>query len=221
MIFANRRNGLGFPFGFAESLKRLVARPALKTLVLLVALAVALPAPLVSVAFADPPPWAPAHGYRYKNKYKGKHYLKGSAANLIPNIGIGSGTCYRQVIGGILGGIAGGVAGSQVGKGTGKTAATIGGALLGVLIGGSIGRSMDQVDQNCVSQTLERAEDHRTVVWKNPDAGTDYRVTPVKTYQDDDGRYCREYITEATIGGKTEQLYGHACRLDDGSWQLS
>ena len=54
-------------------------------------------------AFADPPPWAPAHGYRAK----------------YPDIDIG--TCNRslsssQLVGGALGAIVGGLLGSKVGN---------------------------------------------------------------------------------------------------------
>ena len=30
---------------------------------------------------------------------------------------------------------------------------------------------------------------------------------------------CREYTIDAIIGGKTEQIYGTACRQSDGSWK--
>jgi surface antigen len=34
------------------------------------------------------------------------------------------------------------------------------------------------------------------------------------------GKYCREFQQTVTIGGKTEQAYGTACRQPDGSWQI-
>ena len=34
------------------------------------------------------------------------------------------------------------------------------------------------------------------------------------------GRYCREFQQEVSIGGKTEQAYGTACRNADGSWEV-
>jgi surface antigen len=134
--------------------------------------------------------------------------------------GIAQGACNRDLIGGLVGGVTGAILGAQVGKGKGKLAAVAGGALLGALIGGSIGRGMDQVDAGCVGQTLEHAPERQTVTWRNPDNDTDYAVTPVKTFQRDDGRYCREYTATATIGGKPQETYGTACRQPDGSWQI-
>lgn len=34
------------------------------------------------------------------------------------------------------------------------------------------------------------------------------------------GRYCREFQQEVSIGGRTEQAYGTACRKPDGSWEV-
>jgi surface antigen len=174
---------------------------------------------------ADPPPWAPAWGYRAKNKHKHKqkHKRRGGYETqqaYTPPYDIGLGRCNRDLIGGLLGGAAGGLIGSQIGKGDGKLAAVAGGALLGFLIGGSIGRSMDEVDQSCLAQSLEHAEDGQQIAWKNPDSGARYQVVPTKTVQAADGRYCREYTTTATVGGKAETVYGKACRQPDGSWQI-
>ncbi len=160
-------------------------------------------------AFADPPPWAPAHGYRAKYQY--------------PDIDIG--TCNRslsssQLVGGALGAIVGGLLGSKVGKGSGMLAATAAGTLLGALAGASIARSMDTADNECLRRALEASPDQREVAWQNPDADAQYKVTPVRSYENRAGRYCREYITEAVVGGRTEKVYGTACRQPDGAWQV-
>lgn len=42
-----------------------------------------------------------------------------------------------------------------------------------------------------------------------------------EVYRDERGRYCREYQTTGTVGGKVEPLYGTACLQPDGSWQLA
>jgi surface antigen len=42
-------------------------------------------------------------------------------------------------------------------------------------------------------------------------------MTPINTYDSGAGP-CREYTLDAKIGGKTEQIYGTACRQADGSW---
>jgi surface antigen len=172
-------------------------------------------------ASAEPPPWAPAWGYRakYKGKHKGKNKHKVQQA-YVPPYDIGLGRCNRDLIGGLLGGAAGGLIGSQIGSGKGQLAAVAGGALLGFLVGNNIGRSMDETDQTCLTQSLEHAEDGQKIAWNNPDSGARYQITPTKTVQVADNRYCREYTSTATIGGKTETTYGRACRQPDGSWRL-
>ncbi len=191
-------------------------------------------------AFADPPPWAPAHGYKqkkfkhkkfkhYKRKkhhkrHRHEHYVEPSYSRdivVVPSdFGIDLGNCNRQLLGSVLGAAAGAAAGSQIGSGTGNKAAIVGGTILGFLVGGAIGRSMDQVDQNCVGQALERAETGQTVAWNNPETGARYQVTPTRTYQDSTSRYCREYTTTGRIDGRVQQLYGNACRQPDGSWEF-
>jgi surface antigen len=177
-------------------------------------------------AAADPPPWAPAHGWRAKQKHKYKHKQKYKNRayydddRYVAPFDLDRGLCNRQVLGGLLGGMTGAAIGSQIGKGDTRTAAIIGGTIIGMIVGGSIGRSMDEVDQNCVGQTLEHAPDGETIYWNNQRDGTQYRVTPVKTYEAKGGRYCREYQTTSVIGGRRQQTYGTACRQPDGSWEL-
>ena len=186
------------------------------------AVGIALAAPdLGAPAYADPPPWAPAHGYRGKHKHK--HDRDDDDVAYVVPYGIDRGHCDRglvssEVVGGVIGGAVGGVAGAQFGKGKGKTAATIGGAIAGVLVGAAVGRSMDDVDQNCVGRILEHAPDRRQIRWEN-ERGEDYAVVPLRTFQTD-GMYCREYQTAATIGGKVQHAYGTACRQPDGAWKI-
>tara|TARA_R110002167_G_scaffold30799_1_gene101791 strand:- start:113 stop:745 length:633 start_codon:yes stop_codon:yes gene_type:complete len=173
---------------------------------------------------ADPPPWAPAHGYRDKQMKKGKGKKnKGYYAAPVPiavPFGIDVGECNRELLGSVLGATVGGVAGSQVGKGDGKIVAVAGGTIIGYLLGGAIGRSMDEVDQNCVGQAMEHAEDGQEIVWNNPRNGAEYEISPERTYQQKSGEYCREYTAEAEVNGKIEKSYGTACRQVDGSWKL-
>lgn len=166
-------------------------------------------------AWADPPPWAPAHGYRAKHKQKKGHYHY--SGYRVP-FDIDLGRCNRETLGALLGGAAGAAAGTQIGSGSGKTAAIIGGTVIGFLVGGSIGRAMDQVDQYCVGQALEYAPDGSDITWVGADSGH-YRVAPQRTFQQGEA-YCREYTATATIGGRREQTYGTACRQPDGAWKL-
>ncbi|WP_373084976.1 glycine zipper 2TM domain-containing protein [Sneathiella sp.] len=173
---------------------------------------------------ADPPPWAPAHGYRAKHKSKKnkhKNYEKHEEQYVAPiPFGIDLGRCNRELLGSVLGAAAGGAAGSQVGKGDGQLVAIAGGTIIGYLLGGSIGRSMDEIDQNCIGQILEHAEDGQDIIWNNPRNDAVYDVVPRSTYQQKNGEYCREYTAQSDINGKTQTTYGIACRQEDGSWKL-
>ncbi len=156
-------------------------------------------------ARGGPPHWAPAWGYRGKEKlrYKrGTRYYDVEPATLIQVGSNGFGTCNRDVIGALLGGAAGAAAGSQFGKGDGRIFATVGGAIIGALVGGNLGQAMDQVDQNCVGQILERAPNDSAVAWQDPDRRNQYQVTPTRTYQTPAGVYCREYQTQIVISGQ-------------------
>lgn len=125
----------------------------------------------------------------------------------------------KQDQGVIIGAIAGGILGHQVGGGSGKVLATIIGSVAGAAIGGSIGRTMDESDRRNTTAALENVRTGVPSTWVNPDTGYEYVVTPTNTYEEDDGP-CREYTLDATIGGKTEQVYGTACRQADGSWLI-
>lgn len=186
-----------------------IARRALATLTVVLCSAVwAAPS-----AQADPPPWAPAHGYRAKKGHKREQIV------YVAPFGIDLGRCNRDLLGSVLGGAAGAALGSTIGDGDRRAVAIVGGTIIGAIVGGSIGRAMDQVDQHCVGQVLEHAPDGGPIVWTG-DGGPRYQVTPVRTYQDPAGRYCREYTASAVINGEPETIYGVACRQPDGSWRL-
>ena len=125
----------------------------------------------------------------------------------------------HEDVGTVTGGVVGGLLGSQFGGGGGKIAAAAGGALLGAIIGGSIGKSMDRQDRMMVANALEKAPTGKDVHWTNPDTGNSYDMRATRTYYVRE-QPCREYTTRAIIGGKSEQIYGKACRKADGSWQV-
>jgi len=170
-------------------------------------LAVALAIGTAGNAAADPPPWAPAHGYRAKH---GDHRHVG-------DIGILYGRCDRDMLGSLLGGAAGGSAGSQIGEGEGKVAATIGGIVIGAIVGHAIGDSMDRLDRACVGQALEHAEAGHTVQWR--EHGTSYAVTPAAAYRNDGGDYCRPFAVTALAGGDRRVARAIACRDSQGRWR--
>ena len=209
----------------------LISKPRLAHIAeagLALALVIAIAAP-ATVAYADPPPWAPAHGWRAKHASKGKSkqgtsYAARPAAtpyyDYAPSLGIFEGVCSREVIGGLLGAAGGGFVGAQIGKGDGQLVAVGAGVFLGALLGGTIGRSLDQLDQNCIGHALESAPDGQQVAWNSAE-GRPLSVTPTSTFRDREGRYCRDYTTEAVIDGGIQQIYGTSCRQPDGTWQLA
>jgi surface antigen len=187
-------------------------------------------------AFAGPPPWAPAHGWRAKHDHKPKRHRDSRVPFVYPKTVVqqppvivtrgANFACDRSLLTGnmtllaqLLGGAGGAVAGAQFGKGNGQLAATAGGALLGLLVGTGVGASLDAADAACAQQALETLDTGRAVAWRNPDAGTHYTMVPTRTYQAS-GTYCREYTTRAAVGSRSQEVYGTACRLPDGSWRI-
>jgi surface antigen len=126
----------------------------------------------------------------------------------------------NEDVGLLSGGAVGGLLGSQFGSGAGKVAAVAGGVLVGAFLGGKIGKYMDKQDKLEMQHALETAPVGRSVAWKNPDNGNQYKVQPTRTYYVK-GDPCREYTTYATIAGKSEKIYGKACRQPDGSWRAA
>ncbi len=130
----------------------------------------------------------------------------------------------KQIGGSLLGGGLGALAGSQIGSGRGQLAAVAIGTLAGAFLGSEVGKSLDRADQNFAQQTMQRSlETTRSGItsnWANPDSGHSGTVTPTRTFQTADGRYCREFQGSVNIGGKTEQAYGKDCLHPDGSWQI-
>jgi surface antigen len=175
----------------------------------LLAMAVSFPAP------ADPPPWAPAHGWRKKHD---PNYVGYTGHKWEKDYGVIAGRCNTQAVGAVVGGAVGGVVGSRIGEGSNRAIATILGAAIGAVIGSKIGREIDERDRACMGHALELMSDGRPVVWTNPTTGVNYRLTPVKGYEVA-GRPCRDFTTRVKSGGKTETVQGTACRRGDGAWE--
>jgi surface antigen len=171
---------------------------------------------LPCIAFATPPAWAPAHGWRKKNDpayegYSGRHWGD--------DYGVRSGSCNRAGIGAVLGGIAGGAVGAQVGKGEDRAAAIAVGAVVGAAIGSEIGRRMDQTDRSCVGHALELTPAGESVSWTNPNTQVTYQLTPARDEPREAG--CRKFrlIAHGSFGlseGRTV-----ACPDTQGVWNLA
>jgi len=94
------------------------------------------------------------------------------------------------------------------------------GAVAGSMIGSTIGRHMDEQDHMRTSMALENNRTNESTSWVNPDSHHQYTVEPTRTYEMAEGTPCREFTMNASIGGKTEDVYGTACRQQDGSWKV-
>ena len=56
------------------------------------------------------------------------------------------------------------------------------------------------------------------IIWHEGNASG--AVTATREGVSTSGRYCREFQQEVSIGGRTEQAYGTACRKPDGAWEV-
>jgi surface antigen len=130
----------------------------------------------------------------------------------------------KQTGGTLVGAAAGGLLGAQFGSGTGKLVGTALGVLAGAYLGNQVGQSLDNADKAAMKQStqysLEATKVGHTSKWSNPDSGNSGTITPTNTYQTPAGEYCREYQQTVTVGGKTEEAYGTACRQPDGTWRV-
>jgi surface antigen len=166
-------------------------------------------------AYADPPPWAPAHGKRKKGEdytgYNGKKWKR--------DYGVLEGHCNREAVGAVVGGVVGGAVGSQVGQGDNRPIAIVIGTIAGAAIGAQIGRDMDEADRACMGHTLELAGDKKRVIWKGADGRTTYRLTPVRGF-DQNGAGCREFDLRVTSGQRQETSRAKACPAGGGNWRI-
>ncbi len=125
----------------------------------------------------------------------------------------------KQEAGGLTGAALGAAVGSTVGRGTGRALAIMLGVAIGAQIGQTVGKYMDEQDRMRTSWVMEKNRTNQVSTWHNPDTGYDYAVKPTRTYEGNNGP-CREFTVNASVGGKTEQVYGTACRQADGSWKI-
>jgi surface antigen len=130
----------------------------------------------------------------------------------------------KQTIGTLGGAAAGGLLGAQFGSGTGQLVGVALGALGGAFLGSEIGKTMDTVDRNEAAKTQQQALEYNRTgqasTWSNPDSGARGTVTPVRTFQSNQGQACREYRHDVMVGDKREQVIGQACRQSDGTWKV-
>jgi surface antigen len=115
---------------------------------------------------------------------------------------------------------AGGAAGATVGSGSGKVASTVAGGIAGAWIGATIGQRLERDAQSQAMSAEQRAVNENVMVDWTGDNRTRGVVVPRRTFQDSQGRPCREFAHEIVIAGRVEQGVGVYCRENDGFWRL-
>ncbi|PIZ03808.1 MAG: hypothetical protein COY58_07375 [Gammaproteobacteria bacterium CG_4_10_14_0_8_um_filter_38_16] len=123
------------------------------------------------------------------------------------------------------GALAGGLIGNQIFSGKNAFAGVLAGALIGGIVGNRIGNYMDAQDRANMQSAIINTPMNQQASWTSNKEGPNgqpvtYTVRPVKAYTSHH-RYCREYQTTVTVGGKAQQAYGKACRQPDGSWKIA
>ena len=83
----------------------------------------------------------------------------------------------------------------------------------------AVGQADQRVREAALFQALERNVSGEAVAWRNPDSGRIGEVTPVRTFKNRDGRWCREYTAMEALGGGTETRRAIACRVPEGQWK--
>ena len=68
-------------------------------------------------------------------------------------------------------------------------------------------------------EVLERAVSGTTVHFQKPMQGVSGAVTPMRTFRNADGSFCRAYKASVRYDGETVRSHGIACRDEIGRWR--
>ncbi len=107
----------------------------------------------------------------------------------------------------------------------GAQLAAVGSAsLLSLFDATEIGDKLQRTDviyaERSGQETLEYSRSGTQGRWQNPDTGNAGTITPTRTYQLEDGTYCREFEQMVIAEGVSARARGTACRQADASWRL-
>ncbi len=83
----------------------------------------------------------------------------------------------------------------------------------------AVGQAEQQVREAALFQALEKHASGEAVAWRNPDSGKTGEITPVRTFKNRGGRWCREYTAMEALEGDTEIRRAIACRAPEGQWK--
>ncbi len=124
--------------------------------------------------------------------------------------------------------VTGGVAGAFVGW---TVFGPGGSGILGSLVVGGLGAGAGYLATDTLlpreRESFHRATYHslqgtpegQSTHWKSKDSGTTARITPLRSFRTKDGKLCREFVVDFTIGKSRDSVKRVACRGVDGSWQ--
>jgi surface antigen len=73
--------------------------------------------------------------------------------------------------------------------------------------------------EGAVSAALEKHASGETLRWENAESGSHASITPVRTFKNSDGRWCREYLHDSEIGRESATRRAIACRVEQGTWR--
>ena len=76
-----------------------------------------------------------------------------------------------------------------------------------------------QAQEAALFEALEKNISGQTVAWENPDSGRRGSVTPVRTFKNRQGQWCREYAASEAYGVDQESRRAIACRQPEGIWK--
>jgi len=114
--------------------------------ILLAIAAAGLALPAATPAMADPPGWAPAHGYRAKQAYQPRYYTSDNGIRYWRDES-GRYRCKRSD--GTVGLIVGGAAGALVGRAVDTRGERTTGTVLGAAAGALLGRQIQRGEARC------------------------------------------------------------------------
>ncbi|MEI2783355.1 MAG: RT0821/Lpp0805 family surface protein [Candidatus Competibacter sp.] len=84
----------------------------------------------------------------------------------------------------------------------------------------SVSLADEAVIQKALTQGLEKELSGTRVAWRNPDTGHQGEIVPIRTFQSENGQYCREFREFRTVAGSTYDQGGIACRQAEGVWKM-
>ncbi len=83
----------------------------------------------------------------------------------------------------------------------------------------AVGQADQRVREAALTQALEKNVSGEAAAWRNPDSGKTGEITPVRTFKNRGGQWCREYTALEALDGKSEIRRAIACRAPEGQWK--